>query len=84
MGNVRRATCNVQLGRLPFKNSVFFYTFLAEKVAPRVDFAPPEIPKWLRNRTVEARPALRASKNGLREGFWKKHEKCMKNGPENH
>ena len=40
---------------------------------------PPEISKWLQNRTFEYRSALGPSKNGLREGVQKKHEKAMNN-----
>ena len=46
-----------------------------ENVAPRVVFGMPGIPKWVQYRTFEARSELGPSKNGLREGFRKKHEK---------
>ena len=58
--------------------------FLAESVVSRVDFRTPADPKWVQNRTFEARSELGPSKNGLREGFRKKHEKSMKNGLKNH
>ena len=62
------------------------------KMAPQGSISgPPEIPKWLKNRTFVHRLALGPSKNGLREGFWnesknqwknhwKKDQKSWKNG----
>ena len=43
----------------------------------------PEIAKWLQHRTFEHRSALGPSQNCLREGFWKKREKSMRNTMEN-
>ena len=43
----------------------------------------PDITKWLQNRTFEHRSALGLSKNCLREGLCKKHEKSMRNTLEN-
>ena len=40
---------------------------------------PPEIPKWLQNRTFVHRLALGPSKNYLWKGVWIKHEILMKN-----
>ena len=50
------------------------------KMAPQGSlFGPPQIPKWLQNRTFEARSALGPSKNGLGEGFWNKSKNGWKN-----
>ena len=49
------------------------------KMSPRgVILGTPLNPKWLQNRTVEDRLALRPSKNGLWKGVRKKHENSMK------
>ena len=54
------------------------------KMSPRgVILGTPLNPKWLQNRTVEDRSALRPSKNDLWKGVRKKHENSMKKRCEN-
>ena len=55
-----------------------FSTLWQKKSLQGSILGPPKIPKWLQKRPFEARSALWASKNGLREGFWKKLEKLKK------
>ena len=54
----------------------------AKMEGARVHFGTPGNRESHQNRTFEHRSALGPSKNGLREGSGKKHEKSMENGPE--
>ena len=63
----------------PGKKFDFFRVFWPKKSRQGSLFGPPQIPKWLQNRTFEARSALGPSKNGLGEGFWKKSKNGWKN-----
>ena len=52
--------------------------FWAKMVPKGAILGTPLNPKWLQNRTVEDRSALRPSKNDLWKGVRKKHENSMK------
>ena len=81
------APCRTQVGfreARPGKTTTPLEPFSLKMVLQGSILGSPGTPKWLQNRTFEHRSALGPSKNCLREGFRKKHEKLMKNGSNNH
>ena len=55
-----------------------FGTFWPKMALEGAMLGPSGIPKSVKNRTFGPRSAQGPSKNGLRKGVWKKHEKLMK------
>ena len=82
----KTVTCNAQVGSgtlRGIRTHALFYFFRRKMSLRGSILGPLENRKSVQNRTFEWKPALGTSKNGLREGVRKKHEKSMKNGSKN-